>query len=44
LKNIIPSIWIKWWNLKPLKLLQKNQEKNRNPKNKDSLENIILIN
>jgi hypothetical protein len=27
LKNIILSIWIKWWNWKPIKLLQNNQEK-----------------
>ena len=27
LKNIILSIWIKWWNWKPIKILQNNQEK-----------------
>jgi len=27
LKIIIPWIWIAWWNWKPIKLLQKNQDK-----------------
>jgi len=25
LENIISSIWIEWWNWKPLEFLQKNQ-------------------
>jgi hypothetical protein len=27
LENIIPSIWIEWWNWKLMKLLYKGQEK-----------------
>jgi hypothetical protein len=39
LENIIPLIWIEWWNWKPLKLLQNDQRKKiRNPKNEDHIE------
>ena len=35
LENIIPSIWIEWWNWKLMKLLYKGQgKKNRNSNNK----------
>ena len=38
LENIISLIWIEWWNWKPIKLLQNDQGKNRNPKNKNQIE------
>ena len=36
LENIVPSIWIEWWNWKLIKHLQKIQGKT-NPKNKDKI-------
>jgi hypothetical protein len=46
LENIIPSIWIKGWNWKLLKLLQKGKKqknKIRNPKNKDHIREYSII-
>jgi hypothetical protein len=43
LENIIPSIWIEWWNWKPIKLLQRSQRKKLEIKRiKTKLENIIF--
>jgi hypothetical protein len=43
LKNIIPSIWIEWWNWKSLKLLWKDKKKKLEIQTmKTTLENIIF--
>jgi hypothetical protein len=43
LKNIIPSIWIEWWNWKSLKLLWKDKKKKLEIQTmKTTLKNIIF--
>jgi len=43
LKNIIPSIWIEWWNWKSLKLLWNDKKKKLEIQTmKTTLENIIF--
>jgi spore coat polysaccharide biosynthesis predicted glycosyltransferase SpsG len=42
LKNIRLSIWIEWWNWKPIKLLQNSQKKLKIKRIRTKLENIIF--
>ena len=41
LENIMPSIWIEWWNWKSIKLLQMSQGKKVEIQMRTKLENII---
>jgi len=44
-KNIIPSIWIEWWNLKQINFLQEGQRQKLKIKIiRSKLKNIIFVN